>query len=180
MTAADRLLPALTRLLDRRAKDRSPVRPARVVGRNPDGTERLQRLDAACVTRGAAANHLDGQVITVPSTAVLHRTGAAGLATLTETAAAETLWIESLDPADLRPGETYTLTVTGRGFDAAVRIDFLEPTPDLYVQPNRINESVTLLSLQFVDTTTLLLQIAVAPDARLYPGGAPIAFGRAL
>lgn len=173
-------LESLTRLLNRRERDRLPVRPARVLGRNTDGTERLQRLDATCVTRSAPANHLTGQIVTVPAATVLHRTGATGIATRTEIAVAETLWIESLDPADLRPGETYTIIVTGRGFDDRVRIDFLEPTAALFVQPSRINESVTLLSLTFVDSTTLALQVEVAAGARLYPGGAPIAFGRVL
>jgi hypothetical protein len=177
MNSAERVVTLLQSLLARRERDRAPVRPARVLGRHQDGTERLQRLDAACVTRSTRDNHYTGTVVLTPSLSVIQRHGSTGIPTLTEIASAPTLWIETLDPHDYRPGQTYQVTVTGRGFDDRVQIDFLEPAPP-FVAGQTINEDIQVLALEVRDPETLILEIAVAPGARLYPSGAPISYGR--
>jgi hypothetical protein len=177
MTSSEKIVHLLGSLLDRRARDRAPVRPARVLGRHADGTERLQRLDAACVTRASRDNHYTGTVVVATRPAAFHRTGATGIPTLTEVAAAPTLWIERLDPNAYSPGQTYQVTVTGRGFDDRVQIDFLEPAPP-NVTAQTINPDIAVLAVLVVSSEILLLEIAVSATARLYPGGAPIAYGR--
>jgi len=177
MTSTEKIVHFLGSLLDRRARDRAPVRPARVLGRHQDGTERLQRLDAACVTRASRDNHYAGTVVVATRPAAFHRTGSTGIATLTEVASTATLWIERLDPNAYSPDQSYTVTVTGRGFDERVQIDFLEPAPP-NATAQTINPDIAVLAVLVVSSELLLLDIAVAPGARLYPGGAPIAYGR--
>ena len=174
MTSSDRILGLLTTLLARRERTHSPVRTARVLGRHEDGTERLQRLDAACVTRGTPDNHYTGTTILNPSLAAFHRAGTVGIGT-SETLPAGTLWIESLDPSTFHPGQTYQVVVRGRGFDPAVRIDFLDPDPA--VPEGTLNPDLEILALEVLSSDTLLLDLAVAPEARLV-SHAPVAYGR--
>lgn len=174
MTASDKVLSLLTNLLARRERDRAPARPARVLGRHEDGTERLQRLDAACVTRGTPDNHYTGTTILNPATAAFHRAGAIGIGT-TETFVAPTLWIERLDPDTFTPGQTYEVTVIGRGFDEATRIDFLDPDPA--VEEGTLNPDLAVLAVLFVSSETLRLTVATADTARPITN-APIAYGR--
>ena len=179
MTSSEKVVTLLQSLLSRREREQAPVRTARVLGRHEDGTERLQRTDAACVTRAPRDNHYAGTVVVAPRLAAFHRTGSTGIATITEVASAATLWIESLDPHDYRPGKSYTVMVTGRGFDDRVRIEFLEPPiAGPIAQGQTINEDITVDSTTVVDPGTLFLEITVRPGARLYPGGAPISYGR--
>jgi hypothetical protein len=177
MNPSEKVVTLLQSLLSRREREQAAVRTARVLGRHQDGTETIQRLDAACVTRAPRDNHYAGTVVVAPRLAAFHRTGSTGIATLTEVASAATLWIERLDPSDYRPGQSYTVTVTGRGFDDRVQIDFLEPASP-YAQGQTINEDITVLDLHIVSPELLYLEIAVAPGARLYPTPAPIAYGR--
>jgi hypothetical protein len=174
-SSQDRVLAALRLYLDRHAVQATPVRAARVVGRNSDGTEQLVRVDATCVTRGAADNNYTGQVIAVPSVAVIQRSGATGIGG-SIVVAADTLWVERLDPHDWSPGQSYSVTVFGRGFDATTVIDLLEPVPAGLA--SRINEDITITGQTVIDSQTLRLEITVRPGARLYPAGAPIAYGR--
>jgi hypothetical protein len=179
VNSSEKVVTLLQSLLARREREQAPVRTARVLGRHEDGTERLQRLDAACVTRAPRDNHYAGTVVVAPRLAPFHRTGSTGIATLTETASAATLWIERLDPHDYRPGQSYTVTVIGRGFDDRVRIEFLEPPiAGPLAQGQTINEDITVHSTTVVDPATLLVEITVRPGANLYPGGAPISYGR--
>jgi hypothetical protein len=179
MTPAERTVHLLQSLLAQRERDRAPVRTARVLGRHEDGTERLQRTDAACVTRAPRDNHYAGTVVVAPRLAPFHRTGSTGIATITEVTSAATLWIERLVPSDYRPGTSYTVLVIGRGFDERVRIEFLEPpVAGPLAQGQTINEDITVHSTTVVDPETLFLEITVRPGARLYPGGAPISYGR--
>ena len=178
MTASEKVLSLLQTLLTHRERQRSVIRPSIVQGRHPDGTESILRLDATCPTRSTPDNHYTGTVVVNPTLAAIHRTGTTGIATLTEIAAAETLWIERLDPADYQPGQTYEVTVTGRGFDTRTHIDFLEPAPSPYTPANTLNPDLEVLSLVVLDSQTLTLHLTVAPTARLYPTGAPIAYGR--
>jgi hypothetical protein len=179
MSSAEKVVHLLTSLLERRERENSPIRTARVLGRHEDGTERVQRTDAACVTRAPRDNHYAGTVVVAPRLAPFYRTGSTGIATLTETVSAATLWVERLDPSDYRPGQSYIVTVIGRGFDERVRIEFLEPpVAGPIAQGQTINEDITVHSTTVQDPETLLLDITVRLGARLYPGGAPISYGR--
>jgi len=177
MNPSEKVVTLLQSLLSRREREKAPIRPARVLGRHADGTERLQRLDAACVTRAPRDNHYAGTVVVATRPAAFHRTGSTGIATLTEVASTPTLWIERLDPNAYSPDQTYQVTVTGRGFDDRVQIDFLEPAPP-NVTAQTINEDIAVLAVLVVSSELLLLDITVRPGARLYPGGAPISYGR--
>jgi hypothetical protein len=177
MNPSEKVITLLQSLLAQRERDRAPVRTARVLGRHEDGTERLQRTDAACVTRAPRDNHYTGTVVLSPSSSFVRRTGSTGIATLTEVVSAATLWIERLDPSDYRPGQTYTVTVTGRGFDDRVQIDFLEPAPP-FAPGQTINPDLEVLAVLVVSSELLLLEITLRPGARLYPQGAPISYGR--
>lgn len=174
MTPAEKILTHLTTLLTRRERERAPARPLRVLGRNQDGTERLQRLDAACVTRGAPDNHYTGTTVLNPATTPFHRAGTLGIGT-TETLVAPTLWIEHLDPDTFNPGQTYEVTVTGRGFDAATRLDFLDPDPT--APEGTVNPDLEILTYEVLSPETLRLTVAVADTAHPLTN-APIAYGR--
>jgi len=177
MNPSEKVVSIFQSLLAHRERQQAPVRPARVLGRHEDGTERLQRLDATCVTRATPGNHYTGTIVLQPSLSPIHRTGTAGIAPVTQILSAPTLWIESLDPSAYQPGQTCQVTVTGRGFDDQVRIDFLEPSPP-YTQAQTINEDIQVLSIEVLDPETLILEIAVAAEARLHPTPAPLAYGR--
>jgi hypothetical protein len=177
MTPSEKILTALTTLLTRRERERAPARPMRVLGRNEDGTERLQRLDAACVTRGTPDNHYTGTTVLKPATPAniaFHRAGTLGIGT-TETLVAGTLWIERLDPDTFTPGQTYEVIVTGRGFDEATRIDFLDPDPN--VEEGTVNPDLEILAYEVLSPETLRLTVAAAETARPI-NNAPIAYGR--
>jgi len=174
MTPTTRLLNLLSQLQTRQLRDQSPARPARVLGRNPDGTERIQRLDTTCPTRSTPDNHPTGTVLLNPTLAAFHRTGATGIGT-SALFTAGTLWIESLDPATYHPGQTVQVTVKGRSFDATTRIDFLDPDPS--APDGTLNPDLTVLATHYLDPETLLLDLTVAPGARLLTN-APIAYGR--
>ena len=174
MTSAERTLHLLQTLLDRRDRDRAPTRTARVLGRHADGTERIQRTDAACVTRATRDNHYAGTVIVEPKLAAFHRTGSAGIAAVTEVLSAETLWIERLDPNVYEPGQTYQVTVHGRGFDDRVRIDFLLPDP---FGGATLHPDLAVLAVLFVSPELLELELAVAPTTHAL-SNAPIAYGK--
>jgi hypothetical protein len=174
MNPSDRILTALNTLLARRERDRSPVRPAIVQGRHQDGTERILRLDATCPTRSTPNNHYPGTTLLTPTLTAFHRAGSTGIGTST-TISSSTLWIERLDPNEYHPGQTYQVTVTGRGFDTTTRIDFLDPNPE--APEGTLNPDLEILSLLYVSSEVLLLKLTVAPGARLIVN-APIAFGR--
>jgi hypothetical protein len=106
-----------------------------------------------------------------PSLAAFHRAGTTGIGT-SQTIPGGTLWIERLDPAEYHPGQTYQVTVHGRGFDDTTQLAFLDPTPDTPINPD-----LELLALHLVDPETLRLDLAVAPGARPV-SNAPIAYGR--
>ncbi len=174
MTGAERVLDLLGTLLTRRERQQAPARTARVLGRHQDGTERLQRTDARCVTRGTPNNHYTGTVILNPSQAPFHRTGTTGIGT-SETIPAPTLWIERLDPSEYHPGQTYQVTVQGRGFDSQVRIAFLDPDPSL--PEGTVNPDLEIQAMQVVSPELLVLDLALSPTARPITN-APIAYGR--
>ena len=172
MNGAERVVDLLGKVLERRERDRSPLRKARVLGRYEEGTERILRTDAACVTRGDSDNHYPGTVVLSSSLAPYQRAGS-GVGS-SETVAAGSLWVERLEPAELPQGASLEVTVVGRGFDSATWIDFLTPAVDELVL---LNQDVLVNAVSVVDSQTLVLQVDVAGSARLY-ASAPIAFGR--
>jgi hypothetical protein len=174
MTPTDRILTALNTLLTRRERQHAPARPSIVLGRHQDGTERILRLDATCPTRSTPDNHYPGTTLLTPTLAAFHRAGSTGIGT-TETLTSGTLWIEHLDPNEFHPGQTYQVTVTGRGFDTTTRLDFLDPDPE--APEGTLNPDLEVLSILHVSSEVLLLELTVAPGAHLITN-APIAFGR--
>jgi hypothetical protein len=174
---SDTLLRLLSSFLARQTRDTAPARTARVLGRHIDGTERLQRTDALCVTRGTPDSHYTGTLLLNPSLAAFHRAGVTGIGT-SHTIPAGTLWVETLDPSEYHPGQAYQVTVTGRGFDDIVQIDFLNPSLAIYGTAEiPLNPDLEIQSITVIDSETLLLDLTVAPGARLL-ANAPIAFGK--
>lgn len=161
MAAGDRVVKLLEQVLSRREQTSSPVRTARVVGRNSDGTLRLQRTDGECVARGGVAPAFAGEVIQEPARSSFARRGTSGVALALEAGSTNTLWVERLEPEVFEAGQAYTVTVLGRGFREGTVFEFLRPNGE-------INEDLTVTALTFVDEGTFLLDITVAAGARLY------------
>jgi hypothetical protein len=174
MTASEKVLSLLQNLLTHRDRRQAVIRPSIVQGRHQDGTERILRLDATCPTRSTPNNHYPGTTLLTPTLAAFHRAGSTGIGS-SSSLSAPTLWIEHLNPNEYHPGQTYQVTVTGRGFDTTTRIDFLDPDPE--APEGTLNPNLEILSLLYVSPETLLLELTVAPGARLLTN-APIAFGR--
>jgi hypothetical protein len=166
-----RVIKALEQALSRRERERAPVRTSRVTGRNDDGTVLLQRSDAECVARGGVSDAYTGEVVLEPARSPFARRGTAGIAQAAEQGSVSILWVERLDPDRYRPGASYSVTVTGRGFTPATVFEFLRP--GLAYVPN---EGISITSSTFVDETTFLLEIDVAPTAALFRRGAPLAY----
>jgi len=155
---------ALRSVLDDRRDKEADVRPAKVVGRNTDGTAKTQRLDAECVGRGGASGYGGEIVVSLP--AIMNRRGTSGVAGATSRGSGDTLWVESIDPAVFAPGAVnLVVTVTGRGFTPSTVFQFLSPD-------GTVNEDVTILYRTFVDDETYTLTINVAAAAELFPAAA--------
>jgi hypothetical protein len=155
---------ALRSVLDDRRDKEADVRPAKVVGRNTDGTAQVQRLDAECVGRGGASGYGGEIVVSLP--AIMNRRGTSGVAGATQRGSGDTLWVEALDPAVFSPGDTgLEVTVTGRGFTPSTLFEFLSPD-------GSVNADVTLVTRTYVDSETYTLTINVAAGAALFPAAA--------
>ena len=102
MSQSQDVVRALRAVLDDRRDREADVRPARVVGRNTDGTARLQRLDAECVGRGGRGGYGGEIVIRLP--ALVNRLGTAGVAGSTGLGSGDTP--VNPDPAIFHPGAT--------------------------------------------------------------------------
>ena len=164
MSQSQDVVRALRAVLDDRRDREADVRPARVVGRNTDGTARLQRLDAECVGRGGRGGYGGEIVVSLP--AIMNRRGTFGVAGATSRGSGDTLWVESIDPAVFAPGDTaLAVTVTGRGFTPTTRFEFLSPD-------GSVNEDVTIVTSVYVDSETYTLTINVAADAALFEAAA--------
>lgn len=169
---AARTVSALVELLNRRERDRAPIRTSRVVGRNDDGTLQLQRTDGECVARGGVSDAYQGTVVMEAARQPLARRGTAGVSQVSEGGAVSILWVERLDPDTYRPGASYTVTVTGQGFRESTLFVFLRP--GLAYVPNT---DITITAAEYVDPQTYRLSIDVAADAVLYPQtAAPLAY----
>ncbi|HON76741.1 MAG TPA: hypothetical protein PLR87_15400 [Thermoanaerobaculaceae bacterium] len=164
MSQSQEVVRALRSVLDDRRDKEADVRPAKVVGRNTDGTAKTQRLDAECVGRGGASGYGGEIVVSLP--AIMNRRGTSGVAGATQRGSGDTLWVEALDPAVFSPGDTaLAVTVTGRGFTPTTRFEFLSPD-------GSVNEDVTIVTSVYVDDETYTLTINVAADAALFEAAA--------
>jgi hypothetical protein len=173
MKTAERTLHLLQTLLTRQNRDQAPVHPSIVLGRHQDGTESLQRQDTTCPTRSGPGNHYTGTIVLAPSTAT-SRQGTTGIGT-SQIVSSPTLWIETITPNTYHPGQTYQVTITGRGFSESVQIDFLYPAPE--TPEGTLNPDLVVLEILVVSSEILLLELSVAPTARPITN-APIAYGR--
>lgn len=163
----------LRELLERREQKRIPARVARVVGRNSDGSARLQRLDGECVARGDSPGYVGEMVIEFPS--LLGRDGTRGNATvrssrsLTNLSQSAIFRVSSISPSVLPRGSVgLVVTVTGRGLSATMQFAFGIPGA------LDVNPDVTVTAVTFVDTETIELTVDVAADADLYTDLAPL------
>lgn len=164
MSQSQEVVRALRSVLDDRRDKEADVRPAKVVGRNTDGTAKTQRLDAECVGRGGASGYGGEIVVSLP--AIMNRRGTSGVAGATQRGSGDTLWVEALDPAVFSPGDTgLEVTVTGRGFTPSTLFEFLSPD-------GSVNADVTLVTRTYVDAETYTLTINVAAGAALFPAAA--------
>jgi hypothetical protein len=173
MNPSEKVVTLLQTLLSRRERDRAPIRPTTVIGRHTDGTERLQRQDATCATRGGRDNHYTGTTVLSRASST-NRQGTTGIGT-TQFLSSPTLWIESLEPNTFEPGQIYQVTVTGRGFDQSTTLHFLDPDPT--VQEGTLNPDLEILTLTVLDPEHLHLELSISPTARPLTN-APIAYGR--
>ncbi len=161
MTLLDQqTIDALRKVLDRRARVEVDLVPQRVLGRNPDGTIRLLRQDAACELRGGITANYSGQVIHGPPSPTFSRRGLGG-STLSGLGSRAAIWVERLEPERLLRGSITTVTVIGRGFRAETVFEFGEPFS------RNINPEVVILDSRFIDSTTYELDVEIAVDARL-------------
>jgi len=162
---------ALQRALDDRDRHRAPVKATRILGRNRDGTIRLLALDGECEIRGAVETGYEGQVVTRPLGTPFSLYGAAGVAGQSWSFGSALLDVTALEPAVYSPGESYTVTVTGRGFDNAFVRDFLTDDDGDTIAP------ITVVEQRILSSTSLELDIEVDAGAALVDSAA-LAFGR--
>lgn len=153
---------------DRRTVLRSGVRLARVVGRETDGRHRLQYLDGTCVLGGEVGPEGTGDEISIPAGPLYDR-GTTGVAGVSLSREAATLYVERLEPSTYYPGESYTVEVIGRGLTEATVFDFLRPGTEA------INADVTITDQRWISDTLVELDITVAPGAAVF-AAAPLAF----
>lgn len=151
----------LSDILDKRKKAEADFRPARVVGRNTDGTPQLLRLDTECVGRGDPSNNYTGQVTSVPAGPRFNRRGTSGVALLGGTPVlGPILFVERLEPSTFGPGLTFNVSVIGRGFSETTEFDFL-----LEDGSRTINPDITINLATFVDPEHFTLNITTSPAA---------------
>lgn len=160
---ADRLVA----ILERRESKRLPVRPARIVGRNTDGTAQLQRLDGECTARGGVSGYAGEIVAELPS--LVDRRGTTGVAALSRRGAASSYRVESISPAVFPRGAVgLVVTVTGVGLSATMVYQFGIPGT------KTVNPDITITAQAFVSTTEAQLTLTVADDATWFRDPAPL------
>lgn len=167
----------LRKVLDRRERDARTVYPMRVEGRNGDGTINVRRFDGECIERSRECGVREGQLIEVPCGPPPSLAGAAGVAMLYAGIRHSVPWIESLvggEPdaaldAWLLPGESYTLTVTGKNFEDTLWIDFLLAATE------EVHPDITVTDLRVLSDTSAEVDVTV--DAGASPiDSAPISY----
>ena len=165
-TLSERLKP----ILDRRAKDERDIVPKVVEGRNSDGTLRLRPQTGECVLRGSVGAESTGQVIWEPPAPTFDRRGLSGSTVSASSAGGLTVWVERLEPSDLPRGKTLSVIVHGRGFTADTELEFGEPGPDFFINPE-----VRILKQTLLDSERIELEVQILETARL-TANAPILY----
>ena len=146
-------------MLDRREKEARELRPARVLGRNEDGTLKYAPLASLCSERGGAESYLQGQVVPVPSRQP-QSSGAAGLPLLFANGSITLFWVERLVPNVFQAGQSQTIEVHGIGLSETMAFEFL------LADGKTINDGITVDEVRFVSTQLLELDLTVAPGAQ--------------
>lgn len=166
-SAASPALEALQRVLDRREQKRLPVRPARIVGRNADGTAQLQRLDGECVARGGVSGYAGEIVVELPS--LVDRRGTTGIGALDRRGTEPTLRVTSIDPPVLPRGAVSLLVaVLGVGLSPTTIFAFGLPGT------RELNPDIAIVATAFVSATRVELTVNVAADAIYFRRPAPL------
>ena len=157
---SDALVTALRRVLDRRRDVEADVHPAKIVGRNSDGTARLLRLDGECVSRGGQGGY-PGEIVTeLPS--LRDRRGTTGVTGVSRITATSRLWVERLDPRAIPAGSAgLEVEVIGAGFVPSMSFAFYLPGT---TEPN----PAISFSSTYVSSTSYLLTLYVDADAALF------------
>jgi len=148
----------LASILDDRRDREADLVPRRVVGRNADGTEELLALTGECPERGGPGNRAVGQITLRPAGPDFRSRGAAGVALLSDRAAADVLWVEAQEPKELPRGETTVVTLTGRGFEPGDWFQYR-------LEDGSRNPDLTILAATYVDPETWELEVEVGPGA---------------
>lgn len=165
-TPARQLVDVFELALDRRQREQpGRLRPARVVGRNQDGTHRLTRLDGTCQLRGDVGPEGTGAVLQLPTGPIADR-GTTGVGAVDLVRQTGTLYVESIDPDLYVPGTSYTVEVVGRGFTETTVFDFLMPdSADDPLAGDEINPAVTITAQRLLSSELIELDITVAAGA---------------
>jgi hypothetical protein len=167
-----KVLPLLSELLDRRARAEKDIRRRRVVGRNADGSVRLQGHDAECVERGPEGPYYEGQVLEQPASPRFDVRGTTGISVLAGENEASMVLLDALDPREVTRDECPYLLLTGRGFRAPVEVEFQlpggtrEPNPDIEV-----------VAVNVLDSETLEVDICVGAFAAITTGDLAVTTG---
>lgn len=157
----------LLAILERREAKRLPVRPARIVGRNTDGTAQVQRLDGECIARGGVSGYPGEIVAELPS--LLDRRGTTGVGAIQRRGSASIYKVLSLTPSILPRGATgLVVAVAGVGLSATMVYAFGIPGT------REVNPDVTITGVSFLSTTSVELTVNVAADATYYRTPAPL------
>lgn len=166
-TAISETLAGLRRMAELREQKRAPVRAARIVGRNSDGTAQLQRLDGECVARGGVSGYAGEIVAELPS--LVDRRGTTGVGALERRGTYSTYKVTSVTPSILPRGSVgLVVTVTGVGLSATMVYAFGIPgTRDG-------NPDVTITAVNFISSTSVELTVNVAADATYFRVPAPL------
>lgn len=165
--AASAALEALQRVLDRREQKRLPVRPQRIVGRNTDGTAQVQRLDGECIARGGVSGYAGEIVVELPS--LVDRRGTTGIGALERRGSYSTYKVTSISPSILPRGAVgLVVAVAGVGLSPTMVYAFGIPGT------RNVNPDVTLVSINYISSTSVQLTVNVAADATYYRTPAPL------
>lgn len=135
------------------------VHASRVTGRNDDGTLQLQRVDGECVARGCATAEGVGEIVRRPAGPCWQNQGTSGVALAEARGTGRVLWVQRIEPSFYAPGESYTVTVTGRGLSQATVFDFLLPASE------EVTPYIVQTAQRFVDAQTIEIDIDVDPLA---------------
>ena len=166
------------RVARREAAAAQQVVPAIVTARLPDG--RVSVLPAAsagtCQVPAGRLSSARGEIVyTPPARGSIASSNTAGgaLATAKSTAPAY-LWVERVDPSTYVQGESYTVSVTGRGFEPGIVFTFLLKFDDGIEQPVQ-HPGIAINAATVLDSRNATLEIDVASDAELVTLG-PLGF----